>query len=219
MNNQATSRFLANAIGLETTTDKILFGIAVFLTVILIVVLSLFCKKRNQVVPQINNEGPIDKILHEKNKKAKSSSKYPSITITQKERTNSQGSIQSEVSSMWDTQSQKYDQKHFKDTELRLEIDKCLTAGSRDIESGGDENDSTSDSTIDEISSCTSDFGSTIERGDEAMVPRTNVNVEDETMLAISMHKIQTEPVSKSQDFEYIDSRDDYYDSGRRGSI
>jgi len=166
-------------------------------------------------VPHISNEGPIDKILHEKKMKAKSSSKYPTITITQKERTNSQGSIQSEVSSMWDTQSQRYDQKHFKDTELRIQIDKCLTAGSRDIESGRDENDSA----LDEISSCASDFGSTMERGDEAMVPRTNITMEDETMLAINMQKIQTRRVSKSQDFEYIDSRDDYYDSGRRGSI
>lgn len=215
MNNHATThRFLASALGLETTVDKILFGIAVLLTVILIVVLSLLWTRRNQVAPHISDVGPIDKILNEK-KKAKSSTKYPTITITQKERSNSQGSIESEVSSMWDTQSQKYDQKHFKDTQLRIEIDKCLTAGSRDIESGRDEDESA----LDEISSCTSDFGSTMERGDEAMVPRTNITMEDETTPAIYMQKSQTKRVSKSQDFEYIDSRDDYYDSGRRGSI
>lgn len=164
-------------------------------------------------MPHIGDDGPIDKILNEK-KKAKRSTKYPTITITQKDRTNSQGSIESEVSSMWDSQSQKYDHKHFKDTELRIEIDKCLTAGSRDIESGRDENESA----LDEISSCTSDFGSTMEREDEAMVPgyRTNVTREDETMPAINMQKIQTTRACKSQDFDYIESRDDFYDAATR---
>jgi hypothetical protein len=217
MNKPGTSRVLASALGLETAVDKILFGTSIIIIAILIVAIYFFWRRRNQVRPHRSTDDALDET--EMEKKIAKSTIYPTITFSQKKsRTDSTSSIESGVSSMWDSQSQRFDNIYFKDTELRSEIDKCLSA-SRDIESG----DSEDESATDVPSSCTSEFGSVVEDEDEQILPEYRISFErqDETIPATDIQKIQMKVIiSKSEDFDgFIESRDDYCEAERRGSI
>ena len=214
MNKPGTKRMMASALGLETPLDKFLFGASIITIAVLIGIILILWRRRSQVGSHRSSEMAIEQIGKEK-KKAKGTN-YPTITFSQKSRTDSTGSLDSQVSSMWDSQSQRFDKKYFKDIELRNEIDKCLTA-SRDIESGPDEDESLSNAP----SSCTSDFGSAVEReDDDIMLPEFRISADrkDETKFVYAQ-KRQMSILSKSEDCDVIESRDDYYESERRGSI
>ncbi len=126
-----STRKLYSAIGLETNLDKILFSISVFLTVMLLGGLCWFFRKKKE-----SHKLELAISSGDEKRSSKESSKYPTITIVQKSRsdTNDDTSLaDSTLSSMWDTQSQKYDNSFFKETQLKREIENCLSR-SRDYE-------------------------------------------------------------------------------------
>ncbi len=125
------ARNLSQAIGLSTSIDKILFSISVTLTVILFGIIIWFWKKKSRVnkvfVIDENNE-------HKRSKKNLKKSDYPTITVVQKSGSDDGSVVESDVSSMWDTQSQKFDNTYFKEVQLKRDIENCLSS-SREYES------------------------------------------------------------------------------------
>ena len=191
MRSRQTARKLARAIGLQTDLDKILFSVAVVLTVILFILILWFWKKRKGTV-HIAGSSDEAKKSDEGRRGRKDPENYPTITIVQKSRSDSKGSVNSEVSSMWDSQSQQYDNTYFKNVQFRKDIEKCLSS-SKD-EAYYDRSD--------EISS----------------VPSENQNsyidrVDQSTFRKKMLHR-QLYGVSKSN-IEAVDCRDDVYDGAR----
>lgn len=145
--------------GLDTALDKTLFGIAIILTIILIVVVVLFWRRRDKVVPKVSADADPVKAKDKLKQKVKNATEYPTITVIKKQSTGPEDDEQSDVSSIWDTSSQQHDKKYFTEMALRHQIDKCLTAASKDIEKDSDD-----DTDRDDSSSCTGEVGSTAER-------------------------------------------------------
>ena len=159
------ARNLSQAIGLSTSIDKILFSISVTLTVILFGIIIWFWKKKSRVnkvfVIDENNEG-------QRSKKNLKKSDYPTITVVQKSGSDDGSVVESDVSSMWDTQSQKFDNTYFREVQLKRDIENCLSS-SREYESAYKAH---STKPIDDDGETPNSENSTIEGAEEFAHPR-----------------------------------------------
>jgi len=175
--------------GLVMTVDKILFAITVVLSITLFVIIWCWWRRRRQTVHTATGSSdlkePSGVTLQEK-----APVKYPIITVT-KTVTDSEGaSVASEVSSMWDSQSQKVDQTYFSNQEIGNQLRKSF-----DMERGKEDNEVNEIYDGAEVGSCASEAGSSFERVDQSRPPMK--------MLQKQMH------IYSKSDIEAVESRDD----------
>lgn len=168
---EMVTRFLSPYIGFKTTADKVLFGIATSLTLILFIILIRFWIRRKQVVHNIHEQKDADRNIKQIDQAATVPVEYPTISFIPKSRTASNGSIESEVSSMWDSQSQKFDNMFFKDTEIQIQIELSM----KDIEADDEIRSKGIESETVETGVLETDLRSTVDR-DDAKVIDTKIN-------------------------------------------
>ena len=198
----------SRAIGLETNTDKILFSIAVVLTVILFGIILWFWKQKRR-----SNKVHITEIITGTKTSNQSSSKqsesvaYPTITVVTKSGSQDQESVaESDVSSMWDTQSQKHDKSYFKVAQLRKEVEDFL-ARSRDRENVKENGIDTEF----DLNSCKSDHGdSTV-----GSTVRSTVGTLDQEFTPPTRKLQRDYHVYSKSDVQAFDSRDDQCEAAR----
>jgi hypothetical protein len=196
---EMVTRILSPYIGLETTVDKILFSIATSLTLILFIILLRFWRRRKQIVHNIDEKGADRNIkqLEQAVDLPVEPLEYPTITFVAKSRTGSKGSIESEISSMWDSQSQKFDNIFFKDTGIQIEIETNMSDTDRDIEIG-----------------CTTTELETAERGIletdlSSTVDRVGAGVDDMKLKTWSLRRYEENKSKDDDNIIAVESRDD----------
>jgi hypothetical protein len=185
------TRDLSQAIGLETTLDKILFSISVVLTVILFGIIIWFWRQRKES-PKVHIFGDSPDDARQSSKK---DSKYPTITIVQKPESDQSSVAESEVSSMWDSQSQKYDISYFTETQMKKDIENYLSSSREHGNAHSVESD------VDSFTPGNGSTRSTVERVDQSTYPRK--------MLQRDYH------IYSKSNIEACESRDEEYGGAR----